>query len=442
MIETIKTFLKTNHIDPHARFIIAVSGGADSIALLHAFKYLNADILALHCNFALRGKESDMDEQFVKRFCTTYGIPHSVKRFDTAATARERGVSLEMAARELRYAWFEEIRQQKRRDYIVLGHHADDQAETLLLNLCRGTGIKGLTGMRPVNGQLLRPLLDRSRGEILDYIKSNQLGFRTDSTNESLDYTRNKLRHRVLPVLKEINPSFLRTTRETIHILGEVESVYRHGIEQLKRKITVEEEGELLIHIRKLMASPAPYSLLFEIVRPYGFNATQVRDILDSHTAIPGKQFQAGEYLLTRGRTYWRLFNVLEGDSTPALLADAGEYRVGPLLFRLHEQEIDDSFTIPTARHIACFNRDKLIYPLVARHWRAGDRFCPLGMKWSKKKLSDFFIDQKFSAKQKKECLILQSGDDIIWVVGHRIDDRYKITSTTRRALLITVERP
>jgi tRNA(Ile)-lysidine synthase len=442
MLDTIKRFLEIHGIDPRARFIIAVSGGADSIALLHAFKYLNRDILALHCNFNLRGKESDMDEQFVKRFCNTYGIPRAVKHFDTVAIARASGISIEMAAREARYAWFEETRRARGRDYIVLGHHADDQAETLLLNLCRGTGIRGLAGMRPVNGRLLRPLLERSREEIIAYINANRLGFRVDSSNESLDYTRNKIRHRVVPLLKEINPSFPRAALETCAIMSEVESIFRHGVEQLKARVTVEEGGELLIHVRDLMATPAPYTLLFEILRPYGFNAARVRDVLDSHDAIPGKRFQAGTFLLTRGRDYWRLFDMREGAASDAtaLLPGPGEYRVGERLFHLREEEVGDDFRVPTGRDTACLDAGKLRFPLVARHWANGDWFCPLGMKRSRKKLSDFFVDQKFSARQKQECLLLQSGDDIAWIAGYRLDDRYKITATTRRALIISVE--
>ncbi|MDR1274159.1 MAG: tRNA lysidine(34) synthetase TilS, partial [Odoribacteraceae bacterium] len=405
MIETTRTFLTRHAIDERARFIVAVSGGPDSIALLHALKYLNREILALHCNFALRGKESDMDEQFVKRFCNTYGIPHSTRRFDTAAFARERGVSIEMAARELRYAWFEEARWEKKMDYIVLGHHADDQAETLVANLCRGTGIRGLTGMKPVNGRLLRPLLERSRAEIEAYIEAHHLGFRLDSSNESLDYTRNKIRHRVIPACKEINPSFLRAARETCRALEETEKIFLHGIEQLKREIVAEENGEVLVHVDRLMASPAPFTLLFEILRPYGFNAARVEDVLRSSTAIPGKQFFSGEFLLTRDRACWRLFKADDGEDTRATLDGSGEYRIGERLFRLREREVGDDFRVPAERETACLDLAKITYPLVVRHWQEGDYFCPLGMKRSKKKLSDFFVDQKFSARQKRECL-------------------------------------
>lgn len=439
MLDTIRNFLKEHEIDERSGFVIAVSGGADSITLLHAFKYLNLRILALHCNFNLRGKESNMDEQFVKRFCDTYGIALSVKKFDTTGHAKEHGMSVEMAARELRYAWFEEMRVKKKMDYIVVAHHADDFAETVLMNLCRGTGVRGLTGIRPVNGRILRPLLAKSREEILAYIQEHQLGYRTDSTNNSLDYTRNKIRHLVVPVMKEINPSFLRTVEENARNLREVEQIYQYGIEQLKRKVVHEENGETLINIRETMGSPAPATLLREILKPYGFNGAQVEAVLNSHAATPGKQFEAGEFLLTKGRTYWRLFNLLERDTGRTLLADCGEYRMGDQTFLVEEAEVAPDFEIPRESNVGCFDLDKLIYPLVLRHWSTGDWFCPLGMKRSRKKLSDFFTDLKFSAKQKKECLILQSDKDIVWVVGHRLDDRYKITPRTRRALKITV---
>lgn len=437
MLDTIKKFLKEHDIDEKAGFIITVSGGADSITLLHAFKYLNLRIHALHCNFNLRGKESNMDEQFVKRFCETYGIPMSVKRFETREYAQKKGISIEMAARELRYAWFEEMRLKKKMDYIVVGHHADDLAETLFINICRGTGIKGLTGIRPVKDKILRPLLSRSREEIIGYIEQNQLGYRTDSTNNSLDYVRNKIRHLIIPVCKEINPSFLNTVQENCNTLKEVEQIYKYGIDCLKANIVSEENGEILIDIQKTMASPAPYTFLFEFLRPYGFNATQIEDILHSNEAIPGKQFEAGEYLLTKGRVYWRLFNILEKEEERTLLADSGEYHLDDYTFTLGEQEIDDSFQVPQDSEIGCFDLDKITYPLVLRHWSTGDWFCPLGMKRSKKKLSDLFTDLKFSAKQKKECLILQSGKDIIWVVGHRIDDRYKVSPATKRVLTV-----
>ena len=307
--QAITDFLNKYGISPDAGFIIAVSGGADSISLLHAFKYLNLKILALHCNFGLRGKESDMDEQFVKRFCDTYGIALSVKKFDTTSFAKEKGISIEMAARELRYNWFAEMKVRKKMDYIVVGHHADDLAETFFINICRGTGIKGLTGIKPVNGDILRPLLSLPRTDILKYIEDNRLGYRTDSTNNSMDYVRNRIRHQVIPVFKEINPGFRETMEENCEVLKETEAIFRYGIQQLQQQVMTHKEDELLIDIEKTLSTPAPYTLLYEMLRPLGFNKTQIRDILNTRNATPGKQFIAEKYILTKGRRYWRLFN-------------------------------------------------------------------------------------------------------------------------------------
>lgn len=435
--ETIEEFLEEHRIPKDAGFILAVSGGADSISMLHAFKYLNLKILVLHCNFSLRGKESDMDEQFVKRFCDSYGIAHSVKKFDTTGYAKEKGLSIEMAARELRYEWFHEMKRKKKMDYIVVAHHADDVAETLLINLCRGTGIKGLTGIKPVNGDILRPLLTCSRTEILKYIEDHQLGYRTDSTNNSLDYVRNKIRHQVIPVLKEINPAFLETMTENCETLKETEQIFMHGIHQLQEDVLDCEEDEILINISKTIASPAPYTLLYETLKPFGFNKAQIRDILNAHSSIPGKQFIAGNHILVKGRTFWRLFDDSKRTQIELTISEAGPFDIGGKKFELTLFPRPTDFEIPKDPAMACLDADKIKFPLLIRNWQAGDYFCPIGMKKSKKKLSDFFTDQKFSAKQKQECLLLLSEEKIAWVVGHRPDDRFKITSFTKNILQI-----
>lgn len=437
MQATIKAFLQEHCIPENAGFIIAVSGGADSITLLHAFKYMNLKILALHCNFNLRDKESDMDEQFVKRFCDTYGISLSVKKFQTTEYATEKGISIEMAARELRYEWFEEMRLKKKMDYIVVGHHADDVAETVFINLCRGTGIKGLTGIKPVNGEILRPLLCKSKEEILQYIEANQLGFRTDSTNNSLDYLRNKVRHLIIPVFKEINPAFLDTIAENCKALQETEQIYRYGIANLQKYILEQEGDEILIHIGKTLSSPAPYTFLYETLKPIGFNKTQVCDILNTNDAIPGKQFFAGDFILTKGRIYWRLFENKQKAPTDLQINGEGIYSINNRNYRFTLLAVPENFTVPKDSSVAFLDADKVKFPLTVRNWEKGDSFCPIGMKKSKKKLSDFFADQKFSAKQKRDCLLLLSGGEIAWVIGQRIDDRFKLTSLTRTLLCI-----
>lgn len=437
--ENITEFLKKHNIPKDANFIVAVSGGADSITLLHAFKFLNLKILALHCNFNLRGKESDMDEQFVKRFCDIYGIALSVKKFDTTGYAKEKGVSIEMAARELRYAWFAEMKTKKKMDYIVTGHHADDVAETFFINICRGTGIKGLTGIKPVNGDILRPLLPFSRVDILTYIANNQLGFRTDSTNNSLNYIRNRIRHQVIPVFKEINPAFNQTIEENCETLKETEAIFRYGIAQLQEQVMAREEDEILIDIQKTLETPAPYTLLYETLKPFGFNKTQIRDILQSQTATPGKQFIAGNYILTRGRRYWRIFNSEAHTETHTLISQEGEYQINGNTYRFTIHPITPNFIIPKDPSVASLDAGKIKFPMLIRNWQAGDYFCPIGMKKSKKKISDFFTDRKFSAKQKKECLLLLSEDKIAWIVGNRPDERFKITSFTQNILIAEV---
>ncbi len=439
MQDTIKEFFQQHHIPENAGFIVAISGGADSITLLHAFKYMNLKILALHCNFNLRGKESDMDEQFVKRFCDTYGIALNVKKFDTIQYANEKDISIEMAARELRYNWFREVKQKKQMDYIVVGHHADDAAETMLINFCRGTGIKGLIGIKPVNGDILRPLLHRSRADILAYINEHKLGFRSDSTNNSLDYVRNKIRHLIIPVFKEINPSFLATVHENAEAMKEAEQLYLYAIEKLRGQAVKEEYGETLIHIDSVMKTPAPYTLLYEILKPFGFNKTQIRDIYCSNSSIPGKQFISDQYILTKDRTYWRIFDNTFRQDIHVNIEKEGEYSINGKTYRFTVAPVLAEFEISKRPDIASLDADKTKFPLLLRNWQTGDYFCPIGMKKSKKKLSNFFTNQKFSTKQKKECILLLASNKVAWVTGYRIDDRFKITDSTKQALIIEI---
>ena len=439
--QVIESFLKKHQIPQDAGFIVTVSGGADSISLLHAFKYLNLRILVLHCNFSLRGKESDMDEQFVKRFCESYGITHRVKKFNTIEYANEKGISIEMAARELRYAWFKEIKEKKNMDYIVAGHHADDVAETVFINYCRGTGIKGLTGIKPINNDVIRPLLSCTKADILNYIEENQLGYHTDSSNNSLDHVRNRIRHQVIPVLKEINPSFLDTVADNCNTFTETEKIFRYGIQKLQESVLDCEEDEILIDIAKTLATPAPYTLLYEILKPFGFNKTQIGDILNSHTAIPGKQFVANKHILVRGRTYWRLYDNSNNIQTTINIDECGNYNIGSLAFEVSCFPKPENFEIPMQSNIACMDADKVKFPLLIRNWQVGDYFCPIGMKKSKKKLSDFFIDQKFSSKQKKECLLLNSDNKICWIINHRLDDRFKINALTKNIIQVHIKK-
>lgn len=437
MQKVIRHFLEKYRIPAGAGFIAAVSGGPDSICLLHIFKYMNLPLVALHCNFGLRGKESDKDEQFVKRFCDTYGIALHIKKFDTSGYARSRGISIEMAARELRYTWFREMKEKKKMTYIVTGHHADDLAETVFINLCRGTGIRGLTGIKPVNGDLLRPLLECSRTDILNYLEQHHLGYRTDSTNNSLDFVRNKIRHRILPVCKEINPAFLRTMRENCENLKEAEALYRFALEQLRKNAVSGSGDEWLIDIQKILSSPAPYTLLYELLKPYGFNKSQSEDILHSRESSSGKRFFSENYELVKERTHWHISVRTAEEPTEILITGPGNYRIGKRIYRFEITPYQNNSPLSRLPEKATLDARKIRFPLTVRNWKNGDRFCPLGMQRLQKKISDFFVDRKFTDKQKKECLLLLSQEQIAWVIGYRIDERFKVTPLTTHILTV-----
>lgn len=250
---------------------------------------------------------------------------------------------------------------------------------------------------------------------------------------------RNKIRHQIIPVLKEINPSFLDTMTENCETLKETEEIFQYGIHRFQEEILDCEEDELLIHISKTLATPAPYTFLYETLKPFGFNKVQIRDILNTHTAIPGKQFIAGHHTLERGRIFWRLYDNSKCSRTIVSIPTTGIYTIGKLKVEFTLFPRTEEFVIPQQPDIACLDADKLQFPLLIRNWQAGDYFCPIGMKKSKKKLSDFFRDQKFSSKQKQECLLLLSDEKIAWIIGNRPDDRFKITSFTSNILQVSI---
>lgn len=434
--EIIRLFFKKHHISNDGSFLVALSGGADSIALLHAFYTLHLKVTALHCNFNLRGAESDQDQKYVTDYCHALRIPLEIKSFDTISYARKNKISIEMAARDLRYTWFKEMKTRLKADYIVTGHHADDSAETILINLCRGTGIKGMTGIKAVNGDILRPLLHCTREEILQYITEQKLVFRNDSTNDSDDYTRNVIRHKIIPVFRDINPAFLTTMSDNAAVFTEIGKLYDYALSQLRRDVAIECDEEIKIHIAKLLQTPAPATLLFEFLRPLGFNKTQSREVLESASAISGKQFQSRSHRLTKGREFWHIHR-LEETRTDILIEKEGVYDIGNGSFKITHLDRPENFTFPKESNIACFDADQLKFPLRIRNWKTGDHFYPLGMKGMKKKISDFFRDAKFSSRQKETTLLLLSGEQIAWIVEKRSDERFKVSAKTRKIVWI-----
>ncbi|WP_373846911.1 tRNA lysidine(34) synthetase TilS [Bacteroides heparinolyticus] len=416
------------YIDRHELFsssdkiLVALSGGADSVALLRLLQAMGYTCDAAHCNFHLRDKESERDENFVRQLCKELQVQLHITHFETVKEAKSRHLSIEMAARELRYKWFEEIRKTCGATVIAVAHHQDDSVETLLLNLIRGTGINGLRGIRPKNGKIVRPLLCLNRKEILDYLSDIGQEYVTDSTNLQDEYTRNKIRLNLLPLMQEINPSVKESILKTAEHLNDAASVYNIGIEAAKQRIMTPEG----VHINALKQEPAPETILFEILYPLGFNAAQVKGIYRTLDGQPGKSFANADWRIVKDRELL-LIEPLHGTKRPVL--EMKKYAYTP------------DFIIPRDKHIGCFDADKLQHPLSLRLWKHGDTFVPFGMKgW--KKVSDYLTDRKFSIVRKEQQWLLCCGEDIIWLVGERTDNRFRIDEKTKNVLIITSSFP
>nr|WP_321376613.1 tRNA lysidine(34) synthetase TilS [uncultured Bacteroides sp.] len=410
------------------KILIALSGGADSVALLRVLVYLGYSCEAAHCNFQLRGEESERDESFVRNLCKEHNVPLHVIRFDTNGYAGKHQISIEMAARELRYNWFEELRKELNADVVAVAHHRDDSVETLLLNLIRGTGINGLTGIRPKNNHVVRPMLSVSREDILVYLQDMKQDYVTDSTNLQDDYTRNKIRLNILPMMETINPSVKASLFSTASHLSDASIIYNKVIEEGKKRV-ITEEG---ISIEKLLAEPSPRSLLFEVLFPLGFNSAQIDDMFLSLDRQSGKKFYSDSWVVVRDRTHL-LMKELNG------LPKDGQPVKGIPVIKEERFPYTSSFVIPRDKKTACFDADKIEAPLTLRKWQAGDRFVPFGMK-GKKNVSDYLTDAKFSILQKENVYVLCSGDKIVWLVGERTDNRFRIDENTKNVLILRLE--
>lgn len=405
---------------PSGNYILALSGGIDSMVLADMLLQAKAEFVLAHCNFHLRGEESDGDEQFVRDFAERNGLTLYVKQFDTMSYAKEHGVSIEMAARDLRYAWFEELRQQLGYDKIAVAHHADDQLETFFINLLRGAGIRGLKGMQPVNGNIIRPLLDKSREEIHQYAIENGIKWREDHTNAETQFLRNKIRHELLPVIDSISKEGRASILKSISHLASENELYRELVDEKLFQI-VKKDGEVQ---KTSHLSPLTPQLLFEWLRDYGFNSDQVHFIYEAMNGQPGTSFFSPTHKVTIERDGVELTPICQHDKTQV-----------ELVYEQHPN--DDNFVIDKSHEVAQLDYDKLTFPLKLRIWQAGDRFYPLGMKGSRL-LSNFMKDLKLTTRQKEECRVLTTAkDEIVWVVGRRVDERFKVTDKTKTILKI-----
>ena len=405
-----------------AKILVAVSGGVDSMVMLRLLHDAGVNMVVAHCNFKLRGKESDDDETFVKIEAQKLGIECRVKNFDTAEFAKKNGISIQMAARKMRYEWFNELSENEGYEAIAIAHNKDDSIETLFINIARGTGIQGLTSIKPANGKIIRPLLFAWRADIEDYAEKQKINFREDSSNATDKYARNYIRHNVIPGLEQFFPGVRQTIERNIENFSSVEKFYTQAIEQYKKEVVVTADELIYIDLPKLSQSPHPPTLLYEILKRYGFSNSTVADILEKNCS--GRQFFSATHRVVHDRQSLILQKVVDCQ----LHSETSSFDVV-------DYEIFDNYSgfVPdTDPNIACLDFDKLQFPLLMRTWEHGDKFRPLGMK-GMKKLSDFFVDLKLSIPQKENCKILVSGGKIAWIVGLRIDDRFKITNKTTK---------
>ena len=438
MLEQFLEFVKDKQLfDPYQKVLLAVSGGIDSMVLLHLFEKSGFEYGIIHCNFQLRGDESDGDEEFVKQQVHIHGVPSWFQTFETEEYARLNGISIEMAARELRYQFFEEIRTENGFDFIATAHHQDDLIETFFLNLSRKTGIKGLTGIKEKTGKIIRPLLFATRQNIEDFAKVNFIDFREDYTNNEVIYQRNFLRHKILPLFGELNPSFKKNLLASIENLKEAELVYSGYLEIEKGKVIQRENENATIDIEALLNSIFPKILLFELLSDFNFNPSVISKVFESLQSDSGKQFYSKSHRIVKDRKNLFITTLEEKEDRIYYIEKDDIELFEPLDLNLEKVSAED-FELVKSPQIACLDFNQLEFPLLIRKWQQGDYFQPLGMSGFKK-VSDFFIDEKVPLHEKEKTWIMCSGNKIVWIMGQRIDNRFKVTPRSKQVLKIEI---
>ena len=436
MVHKVEKYICKNHLlTPDSKVLVALSGGADSVALLVVLIKLGYNCEAIHCNFHLRGEESDRDEQFVRQLCNKKGIKLTIVHFDTTAYAKEKGISVEMAARELRYNVFEEHRTKINAQAIAVAHHQDDSAETVLLNLLRGTGIKGLRGIQPKNGYIIRPLLCVGRNDIIEYLKWRNEEYVTDSTNLTCDYTRNKIRHELIPKMSEINPSILTSLATTAERVSDAVLIYEKAINEAIARV---KRGNV-IYIEQLQKEVAPQSVLHSILSPLGFNSTHIEEITEAINADSGKQFHTQGWSLIKDRGCF-IITPKDTMSMQAIeLPQEGVIQVSTGTLTVSSCAFDGTFSKePTT---ATLDKRKLSFPLILRKAETGDRFAPFGMRGTKL-VSDYLTDRKKSIIEKQQQLVVTDATgNIVWLVGERPAAPFCVKKETTEVVVLEWKR-
>lgn len=460
LLDKFKEYIKIQHLfQPKDKLLLAVSGGVDSVVLCELCKQAGYDFTIAHCNFQLRGNESERDENFVRGLGKKYGLEVLVKNFDTENYATENKLSIQVAARELRYTWFNQRLTKMKDDFnpevsncqlptanwLLTAHHANDNIETLLMNFFKGTGIGGLHGILPKQGNIIRPLLFARKEELHAFAATNKLDYVEDSSNESDKYTRNYFRNQLIPDLKKVFPQVEENLLGNINRFGEIEIIYRRSVEQVKKKLMETRGDEIHIPVLKLLKCKPVSTIFFEILKDFGFTAHQTEDALSLLKAETGKFIRSATHRVVKNRN-WLIIAPNENSQATNILIEKEneliEFQCGKLKLELLPAPGPG---LSTHAFIAQLNAAEIKFPLLLRRWQPGDYFYPLGMagktsgKPGKKKLKRFFNDVKLSATQREKTWVIEMDRKIIWVVGLRIDDRFKVEPKTKQVLQITL---
>jgi len=439
-IDRFKTFVRQNELF-HAgdRVLLAVSGGRDSVLMVHFFQDSAIPYGIAHCNFMLRDKDAIADEAFTQKLAEQFRVPYFTTRFETADYAAKLGISLQMAARKLRFDWLEQIRVQNNFQYIATAHHQNDAMETVLLNLVRGTGIAGLHGILPKRDQIIRPLLFLTREEVDSLVKAQDITYRDDASNLSSKYARNKIRLEVIPKLKELNPKLEATFEANSQRFLELELLLKNTVEELRRKLISHKNGTYYLSIPSVLELQPLHTLLFELLKPFSFTEPVIEDLIRALPGQSGLKFESISHRLVVDR---HQLIIAEKDERPAeqtISLEDSQIQWGEKTFTIHTQD-GNFIDLNDSPRIALVDAGKLVFPLSVRSWETGDSFCPLGMK-GRKKLSDFFVGQKIPLPEKQRIPLLVNGNgEIIWIAGWRLDDRFKVTSNTEKVYIFELK--
>ena len=415
------------------RCLLTISGGIDSVVLAHLCKASSVNFSLAHCNFNLRGEESDQDEVFVKNLAKQLQVEVFIQSFQTELYAKDHQLSTQLAARELRYRWFEELAEKHQFNYILTAHHANDSLETYLINTIRGTGLNGLTGIPQQNGKIMRPLLSFDREQIQQYAKEQQIEWREDSSNASDKYVRNKIRHHVIPQLAEENPNLLQSFQQTQQNLKDAANLLEDYTTILFSRLVEEINGKYFLNVQDVKQTPHTKAVLFQLLNSFGF--TEWNDVYNLLEAQTGKQVFSKTHRLIRDREVLILSTIKDQKDQPIKIEE-NQTNINWDHKQLSLENVNEMGAF--SQNIAYLPAQKIKFPLTLRKWQAGDRFQPFGMK-GKKKLSDFLKDEKLSPLEKENTWVLISDEKIAWVVGYRTDNRFKIEPNTTTILKLTL---